>query len=209
MTRQNRVNPSGQLIADPSKAGLLMGNRGCLHDNTGKVVRERASTKRWIACTTEPKYERRTLMQPGSYTELFFLDEATAIAAGHRPCAQCRADIYKLFSNAWLKAGLSGAVSADIIDNALDAERRNTEKTLVSPASLPDGAMVRHPDDGSFHLVYEQHLYPWSFSGYGSPTPLTAASEHFELVTHPSTVKVLEAGYKPKIHDSLVGSHQG
>lgn len=148
-------------------------------------------------------------MRPDSYTELFFLDEATALAAGHRPCAQCRADAYKLFANAWLKAGLSGAVSADIIDTALDAERRNTQTTLVGQTGIPDGAMVRNPDDGSVHLAYLQHLYPWSFYGYGSPMPLSGATDNFEWVTHPSTVKVLEAGYKPKIHDSVVGSHLG
>lgn len=205
MTRRNRVDPSGQLIADPSKAGLLMGNRGCLHDSNGNVVRERAATRRWIACTMAPIYGRRPLMQPGSYTELFFLDEATALAAGHRPCAQCRADAYKLFTDAWLKAGLSDAASADIIDKALDAERP-CKKTLVSPASLPDGAMVRHPGHGSFHVVYEGHLHPWSFSGYGTPATLTAATEDFELVTPPSMVKVLAAGYEPKIHGSVEGN---
>lgn len=148
-------------------------------------------------------------MQPGAYTELFFLDEATALAAGHRPCAQCRAVEYKLFSNAWLKAGLSGSVSADIIDRTLDAERRNTQATLVGTLSLPDGALVKNPVDGSFYLVHDQHLYPWSFSGYGAPMSLSSEIEHFELVTHPSMVKVLGAGYKPKIHDSVPEGHIG
>mgnify|MGYP001157929142 CR=1 FL=1 len=207
MTRQNRVDPSGRLIADPSKAGTLFGNRGCLHDENGVVVKERTSLKRWIACTLEPIHGANPLMQPGCYTELFFLDEATALAAGHRPCAQCRPEAYKLFTKAWLKAGLSDAAGADGIDKVLDVERRSGEKPLVSVASLPGGAMVRHPGDGSFHLVYGGQLFPWSFSGYGTPKPQTAAVDKYELMTSASTVKVLEAGYPVEVHSSVKGSH--
>lgn len=207
MTRRNRVDPSGRLIADPSKAGTLFGNRGCLHDDKGVVVKERTSLKRWIACTLKPIYGAKPLMQPGCYTELFFLDEPTALAAGHRPCAQCRPDAYKLFTTAWLRAGLSDVALAANIDKALDAERRNIEKPLVSPASLPSGAMVRHPVDGTFHLVFEGQLFPWSFSGYGTPMPLKAAAGKYELMTPPSAVKVLEAGYPPGVHSSAKWSH--
>lgn len=207
MTRRNRVDPSGQLIADPSKAATLFGNRGCLHDDDGVVVKERTSLKRWIACTLEPIYGAKPLMQPGCYTELFFLDEATALAAGHRPCAQCRPDAYKLFTKAWLKAGLSEAAGADGIDKVLDVERRSGEKPLVSVASLPSGAMVRRPGDGTFHLVYEGCLFPWSFSGYGTRAPSTTGTEKYELMTPPSTVKALEAGYPLEIHSSAKGSH--
>lgn len=207
MTSRNRVDPSGRLLAEPSKAGTLMGNRGCLHDNNGLVVKERTSLKRWIACTLEPIFGKRKLMQPDSYTELFFLDEPTALAAGHRPCAQCRPDAYKLFTTAWLKAGLSDVALAANIDKALDAERRNTEKPLVSPASLPSGAMVRHCGDGSFYLVYGGQLFPWSFSGYGAPMPMPAAAGKYELMTPPSAVKVLEAGYPLEVHGSAKGSH--
>ena len=206
MTRKNRVDPSGRLIADSSKAGTLFGNRGCLHNKNGVVVKERVSLKRWIACTLEPIYGARPLMQPGCYTELFFLDEATALAAGHRPCAQCRPASYKLFTAAWLKAGNSDVALAANIDDALDIERRNGEKPLVSPASLPDGAMVRHPADGTFHLVFGGRLMPWSFYGYGKPASMAAATEKFELMTPPSAVKVLEAGYPLEVHCSAKGS---
>jgi hypothetical protein len=195
------------LIANPSKAGTLFGNRGCLHDKNGVVVKERTSVKRWIACTLQPINGAYPLMQPGSYTELFFLDEATALGAGHRPCAQCRPDAYKFFTTAWLKAGLSEVALAENIDKALDAERRNGDKPMVSPASLPGGAMVRRQGDGSFHLVYEGQLFPWSFFGYGTPTPLPTEGEKFELMTPPSTVKVLEVGYPLEVHSSVKGNH--
>ena len=206
MTRRNRVDPSGRLQADPSKAATLFGNRGCLHDDSGVVVKELTSLKRWIACTLKPIYGAKPLMQPGCYTELFFLHEPTALAAGHRPCAQCRPDAYKLFTTAWLKAGLSDVALAANIDKALDAERRNSDKPLVSPASLPSGAIVRHPGDGTFHLVFGGRLFPWSFSGYGTPMPLKAAAGKYELMTPPSAVKVLEAGYPPGVHSSAKGS---
>ena len=203
MTKQNRVDPSGKLHADPSKMATLMGNRGCLHED-GVIVRERAATKRWISCTLKPKYGKRDLMKKGFYTELFFLDEFTALAAGHRPCAQCQPEQYRLFTTAWLNAGLSDVASAKNIDNVLDAERRNHDKTLVSPDCLSDGTMAKHPRDGSFHLVFRGNLYPWSFSGYGVSTSVAALTEPLEQVTPPSLVKVLKFGYRPECHSSLV-----
>jgi len=96
MPLQNRVTPLGELIADPAR-GLVYGNRGCLHDDRGEI-RRRYATRRWIACRLEFKgWHRTALMQPGKFTELFFLDEATAFAAGHRPCALCRREDYRRF----------------------------------------------------------------------------------------------------------------
>ena len=96
MPLQNRVSPLGELIADPAR-GLVYGNRGCLHDETGRIRRSFA-VKRWISCRLEFKGWKRTrLLQPGRFTELFFLDEATAFAAGHRPCALCRREDYDRF----------------------------------------------------------------------------------------------------------------
>jgi len=203
MTLRNRVDPSGRLFANPSKDATLMGNRGCLHDGNKNVVRERTSLKRWISCTLEPRFGVRTRMQPGCYTELFFLDEATALAAGHRPCPQCRREAYRRFTAAWLAAGLSDTISAVVMDKALDAERRGTQRTTVNPAHLPDGAMVRQPGDGSFQLVYEGRLFPWSFSGYGPASRSTSESSSLELVTLPAMLKILAAGYVPTIHPSV------
>lgn len=207
MPLQNRVDPSGRLFANPSKAATLMGNRGCLHDGNKNVVRERTSLKRWISCTLEPRFDDRTPMQRGWYTELFFLDEATALAAGHRPCPQCRREAYKRFRAAWLAAGLSETVSAVVMDKALDAERRGAQRTTVKPASLPDGAMVRQPGDGSFYLVYRGRHFPWSFSGYGPASTSTGESSSLELVTLPAMLKILTAGYVPTIHPSVVRSY--
>jgi len=109
MPLQNRANPMGRLFADPSRAGALMGNRGRLHD-LDKVIRtEWTSERRWIYCATDVVFEKRIPMDPQrkSYTELFFLDSPTALAAGHRPCAQCKKEEYWAFKQFWVSAGLS------------------------------------------------------------------------------------------------------
>src|SRR6266699_2834089 len=121
MPLQNRVTPLGELIADPAR-GLVYGNRGCLHDEGGRI-RRRYAGKRWIACRLEFRgWLRRPLLQPGRFTELFFLDEATALAAGHRPCALCRREDYLAFGDAW-GAVHTGMRGADEIDAQLHAER--------------------------------------------------------------------------------------
>src|SRR5262245_9487062 len=121
MPLQNRVTPFGDLVAVEAR-GLLMGNRGRLHDGHRRIVRF-AQGRRWIACLTSFRGRRRTVMSADSYTELFFLDEAVALAAGHRPCAECRRDDYQRFQAAWARA-VSGDTSADAIDRVIDADRR-------------------------------------------------------------------------------------
>ena len=138
MPLQNRVTPLGELIADPAR-GLVYGNRGCLHDDDGRI-RRRFAVKRWIACRLEFKDWKRTqLLQPGRFTELFFLDEATAFAAGHRPCALCRREDYDRF------VAIVGA-RADEIDERLHAERldgsRRRRLHRARLQELPDGAFV-------------------------------------------------------------------
>src|SRR3954451_2826164 len=130
MALQNRVTPLGDLIADPAR-GLVYGNRGCLHDAEGRI-RRRWATRRWIACRLEFKgWHRSPLMQPGKFTELFFLDEATAFSAGHRPCALCRRADYNRFME------LAGETRADDIDERLHAERGRTWQSTDD--ELPDG----------------------------------------------------------------------
>src|SRR5215218_9616232 len=121
MTLQNRVTPLGELVAEPAR-GLVYGNRGCLHDETGRI-RRRYNGRRWIACRLEFRgWRRRPLLQPGRFTELFFLDEATAFAAGHRPCALCRREDYTRFSEIW--GGIHpGQAGADAMDAQLHDER--------------------------------------------------------------------------------------
>jgi hypothetical protein len=158
---QNRVTPLGELVADPAR-GLVYGNRGCLHDAEGRI-RRRFAVKRWIACRLVFRdWHRAPLLQPGRFTELFFLDEATAFAAGHRPCALCRREDYDRFTTLW--AGLHGERGADTIDERLHAERvdpatRGHRLHTAPLDELPDGAFVL---DKSPKLVLGRELLTWS-----------------------------------------------
>ena len=143
MPLQNRVTPFGNLVAVEGR-GLLMGNRGRLHDAERRIVRY-AQGRRWIACLTSFRGRRRTVMSPGLYTELFFLDEAVALAAGHRPCAECRRDDYTRFRAAWARA-VSEDVSADGMDLKLDADRLagpRTRRTYRARRERPSGWRIR------------------------------------------------------------------
>ncbi|HEY2435565.1 MAG TPA: hypothetical protein VGH93_00175 [Solirubrobacteraceae bacterium] len=207
MALQNRVTPLGDLIATAER-GLLYGNRGCLHDEAG-LIRRRYSGKRWIACRLRFRGRRRSpLMQPGRYTELFFLDEATAMAAGHRPCAECRREDYNRFVSIWRERGLgpSGAddpVGADAIDARLHAERvdpvtrghRLHERSLDS---LPDGAFVLR-DDVPW-LVLRDRLLRWSAGGYREAVP--RHRQPALVITPPSLVEVLSSGWRAILHPS-------
>jgi hypothetical protein len=194
MTLQNRVTPLGELVADPAR-GLVYGNRGCLHDEHGRIRRAFAG-KRWIACRLEFKgRQRRALMQPGRYTELFFLDEATAFAAGHRPCAECRREDYVRFSSLW-----PGPTGADAIDARLHNERLGP-RTTAPLASSPNGTFVLVGD--APYLVLDDRLLRWSPSGYARAIrrPPGAAI----VITPPSLVAVLAAGWVgavPLLHPS-------
>jgi hypothetical protein len=205
MSLQNRVTPLGELIADPGR-GLVYGNRGCLHDEDGRI-RRRYNGKRWIACVLEFRGRRRTrLLQPGRYTELFFLDEATAFAAGHRPCAECRHDDYVRFVSLWREL-YPGDTRADMIDARLHAERLDLEtraqrRHRAAFDALPDGAFVLHDDEP--HLVSGSRLVRWTASGYRETTSRPAHGEAVVL-TPPSLVAVLRAGWRsslPLVHPS-------
>src|SRR6478672_849220 len=167
MARRNRVTPLGELVATPAR-GLVYGNRGCLHDDSGRI-RRRYNGKRWIACRLRFKDWRRSpLLQPGKFTELFFLDEATAFAAGHRPCALCRREDYTSF------LALVGASSADAIDVRLHDERveplaRGQRRHPTALDDLPDGSFVLHADRP--HLVLGDRLLAWSPGGYVNQAP--------------------------------------
>src|SRR5512135_1812951 len=148
MPRQNRVTPFSTLIATPAR-GTLTGNRGCLHDEHGQIRRDFLG-QRWIICLLEFKGRKRAIMQPGHYTELFFLDEATALAAGHRPCAECQRDRFNLFREIWARAN-SHIISATrpaatVIDAVLHSERiamsDQQPRFCNSLAELPDGTFV-------------------------------------------------------------------
>jgi hypothetical protein len=190
--RQNRVTPLGEVISTPSR-GLVYGNRGCLHDDAGSI-RRRYNGKRWIACRLRFKDWRRSpLLQPGKFTALFFLDEATAFAAGHRPCALCRREDY----NAFLR--LSDASSADEIDARLHEERvdlqtRAQRRHRAALDDLPDGSFVLH--DGEPCVVLGRRLLAWSPGGYARAVPRPRATETL-LLTPPSLVAVIRRGWQP------------
>jgi hypothetical protein len=186
MPHRNRVTPLGELVASEAR-GLVYGNRGCLHDARGEIVRP-WQVRRWIACRLEFKGRRRPLLRPGRYTELFFLDEATALAAGHRPCAECRRADYDRF------LALTGASGADELDARLHGERldgRERRLHSVHAGDLPDGAFVLV--EGAPWLVRGDELLAWTPAGYGEsrPRPRGGAA----AITPPTSLAVLRAGW--------------
>ena len=200
MPRRNRVTPAGDIIA-VSARGTLMGNRGVLHTPDGTLARD-SQVKRWITCRLECRGRHRVVMSPGSYTELFFLDEATSFSAGHRPCAECRNADYKSFQRFW-RAAVDADASADAMDARLHMERRVrpwVKRTYTAPlASLPDGSFVA-ADDRAW-LVRGGTLLEWTPEGYRTRrnrSELQAVS----VLTPPALVAILRAGYPISVHSS-------
>jgi len=202
MPLQNRVTPLGDLVAHPAR-GLVYGNRGCLHDATGRI-RRRYAGRRWIACRLEFRGWRRSpLLEPGRFTELFFLDDATALAAGHRACALCRREDYTRLGAIWRDVH-PGRVGADAIDAQLHAERLAPHHR-ASLADLPDGVFVLHDDTP--HVVLGAHLLRWSPAGYVARIA-RPARRRVDVITPPSLVAVLRAGWDPLVpllHPSATG----
>ena len=199
MTLQNRVTPLGDLVADSAR-GLVYGNRGCLHDAEGRI-RRRFAVKRWIACRLEFRGRRRgPLLQPGRYTELFFLDEVTALAAGHRPCAECRREDYDRLVAIWRDLH-PGQVGADAIDAQLHAERldpASNERRLhhAKLRELPDGAFVLTEDEP--WLVFGADLWRWTPAGYIERRPRGAPDDAL-VITPPSLLAVLGSSWSPLV----------
>jgi hypothetical protein len=202
---QNRVTPLSELVADPAR-GLVYGNRGCLHDERGRI-RRRFNGRRWIGCRLEFRgWQRGPLLQPGKFTELFVLDEATAFAAGHRPCALCRREDYTRFTELWHELH-PGQTGADAIDLQLHGERVEPETRAqrhheAGLDDLPDGAFVLHAE--APWLVRGRELLRWTPAGYTDRTarPRGAAAT---LITPPSLAAVLRAGWQgsvPLLHPS-------
>jgi hypothetical protein len=205
---QNRVMPTGEIVSHPAR-GTMMGNRGCLHGTDRRLREARWRSKLWICCVLSWKGIRRDPMPPGRWTALFFLDEATALAAGHRPCAYCRRADFLSFAEGWRRGdGRAERPRALQIDARLHSERIDprtrrqiTRETRVD--ELPDGVMIRYR--GQPGLWMDGSVFPWSFSGYGSPVRIPAGST-IELLTPPATVAAIVAGYSPGVHPSAMGS---
>lgn len=208
MPRQNRVTPFGTLLATPDR-GTFLGNRGVLHDNSAHICRA-WQVKRWITCLLGFRGRRRAVMAPGRYTELFFLDEATALAAGHCPCAECRRDCFTAFLAAWRwgNAAVLGPemVTAKALDDRLHAERLtldDSQRTFpANLADLPDGVFVVREGQGeTAYLVWGGHLLAWSPGGYRGRES-RRGGEKVRVLTPRSTVEALRAGYVPEVHTS-------
>jgi hypothetical protein len=200
MPLQNRVTPYGDIVALPGR-GLVLGNRGVLHDEHRTIVRY-TQVKRWIACRLEFRGRRRPIMTPRSWTELFFLDEATAFSAGHRPCAECRNADYKRFRDLW-RACFGEPANADAIDAVLDRERRTGRKKRTwqsEIASLPDGTYVSI--GGTPRIVWGNDLIAWTDRGYGDRLGRCERGA-VEVLTPPSIVTLFRAGYLPDVHPSI------
>jgi hypothetical protein len=205
MALQNRVTPFSTIEAVPAR-GLFMGNRGILHNERHELVSQGWRTKRWIICELSFKDWHREVMQPHHYTELFFLDEAVALAAGHRPCALCRAAAFEAFTAAWSQ-GKAGPASALTIDEQLHCERvpalRGKGRRQAELATQPDGAMVMLPCyEGEAWLKLGTWLYGWSHMGYRRVEHVDGA-ELVGVLTPFSTVCALRNGYRPYIHPSV------
>lgn len=202
MPLQNRVTPFGELVAVPER-GDMMGNRGILHNESRQIVRP-WQVHRWITCVTEFRGRRRQVMGPHTYTELFFLDEATAFAAGHRPCAECRNEDYRRFKALWEQ--VTGApTSADQMDATLHADRLTGRGTLQRKrtyqediGALPDGAFIALDSDP--WLVWRGELQAWSAAGYTTRRPLLSGP--VQVLTPRSLIAVMRAGYRPTVHRS-------
>jgi hypothetical protein len=210
---QNRVDPFGEIHAVEWR-GMFTGNRGVIHDpDTKTLLRRRWSTKAWIICTCEYKGKRRQVMGRNApsgnagWTELFFLDEVTALAAGHRPCFYCRREQAKEFARCYGEAFGVTNTKVREIDGRLHEERQASggePETITAEgiAALPDGVMVAV--DGNAHGAMSGALSPWHFNGYGLPFEHGAnAGAVMKLITPPTTLAVLKAGYKPVWHPTI------
>jgi hypothetical protein len=202
MPLQNRVTPTGDIIATPHR-GMFTGNRGIIHDPATKtLLGKRWSSPAWLTCVCEFRGWRRKVMGGRSWTELFFLDEATAFAAGHRPCFFCRRDDANRFRAAWQEGNGIANVLARDIDAVLHRERLDRgQKRLhplpLPPERLPDGAMMQQ--GGQSFLVASGRVFLWSPGGYSEAKP---SLENAMLLTPASTLRALGAGYRPVLHPS-------
>jgi hypothetical protein len=208
MPLQNRVTPFGALIATPER-GTLLGNRGLLHDPEKRIKREWL-LKRWIYCVLEFKGRHRTVMAPGRYTELFFLDEATSLAAGHRPCAECKRARFNEFRETWAAGNphelTSERLSAIQIDEVLHADRldgaRSKRVFKAKLGDLPDGVIVvlgRAPEKAL--LIHGDWLLAWSPGGYAARVA-RPDDQVVSVLTPRSAVAAIRAGFVPEVHAS-------
>jgi len=199
---QNRVTPFGDLIQTKAR-GAWTGTRGVIHNEQQQIIRP-FKLKAWITCKLEFKGRQRQMMTPNRYTELFFLDEATAFAAGHRPCCECRREDYNQFKSAWLAGNpgynFNNKTSIQQIDAVIHAERIDKQKSKVSfeayVEDLPPGTFISL--DNQPYLVWEKQLLLWSPFGYAKGIALPD-KQKLTVLTPRSIVNTLKAGYRPQV----------
>jgi hypothetical protein len=209
MPLQNRVTPFGEIVAEPWR-GRLMGNRGCLHDSAngaeGRIGARRWRTQAWIACVLDFRGRQRDPMPPGRWTALFFPDEAVALAAGHRPCGECRRADYRRFMAAWAAAGLPGGPGAGgprLVDRHLHRHRvtrtRRQVRYAAAAGDLPDGTFVVLPEaPGEPTLLWRKRSWRLSLAS-GRYHPAGQPAGHVTVLTPKPIVDVLAAGYRPMV----------
>lgn len=204
---QNRVDPQGNIIKTSAR-GAWLGNRGQLHGDTKTILRP-FKLKAWLICVLEFKDRHRKVMAPNLYTELFFFDEATAFAAGHRPCFECRRDDANRFKAAWLKGnpeyGFDHKVLIGKIDEIIHQERidKNNSKVMFETTvnDLPDGVFVQI--DGEPYLVANQMIWRWTPFGYEQGVPLLVSAK-LTVLTPRSVVNAFRSGYRPQMGIELI-----
>ena len=208
MPLENRVDPWGRSNAVTAR-GELMGNRGILHDEHQKIVSQ-WKHRRWVTCKREFQDIKRKPFSLGNYSELFFLDEATAFAAGHRPCSDCRKDRFKEFKSAWVASNpellSKPRPSIEEIDKIIHSERAakgGGKITFEAPINdLPRGTFI--DVDGVALLVWRGALLPWSFDGYGPARDVLPPKTFVRVLTPASVVRVFASGFTPKVHLSAI-----
>lgn len=207
MPRTNRIDPYGDLHADSAR-GLFTGNRGCLLNNRRQLVRHHAGT-RWITCQTTFRDWNHPLDEPGVWTPLFFLDEAVALAAGHRPCALCRRKDYNAYRNAIAAAtGTEAPLPATDLDDILHGERLRPgvgvlreHDRILWPAQLDDlpvGTVIIEASSGAPHLITPDGARRFGFAGWHPPTTINEPT--VQVLTPPTSVAALKHGYTPTLH---------
>lgn len=205
MPLQNRVDPWGNLIAVDAR-GAWLGNRGILHNENKEIIAPWRH-KSWVTCQLEFKGRKRKIFSSGHYSELFFLDEATALSAGHRPCAECRKTRHNEFKAAWLasKPTLS-AVTAAEIDKVMHSERAARGGVKVTSQAefggLPDGTFIEQNGDAC--LIWFGELRKWSPQGYLDSVSKPAVNALVDVLTPPSIIEVIKQGFVPEVHETAI-----
>jgi hypothetical protein len=204
MPLQNRVNPYGEMAAVTSR-GAWMGNRGYLHTPSRAITNVRWTSRAWIICELSYRGKQRTIMAPDSYTELFFLDEATALAAGHRPCGKCRKVALKEFMSKWHASKVPAKGALATFDDALHFQRApvvgKADLPLVDFGAVPDGCIIALARGGDPHLVLRRKVLRWSFDGYDNAQDVPEKAQVI-LITPRVTKDIIARGYQPQIHPS-------